>query len=96
VSDDTLELARRLARFKPSVRRSLGRSVNLDARIAGAEYRHRTLTELEELADDEDEELLVHLLRVRDALARQPDLDTSAGETGTTAVRDYRFGARSG
>lgn len=92
MSDEEFELARRLARFKLSVRRSLGVSVNLDALIADTDYRARTLTEIEELADDE--ELLVNLLLVREALSRKQVADTD--EAGTKAVRDYRFGARSG
>ncbi|OYW32356.1 MAG: hypothetical protein B7Z51_03435 [Methyloversatilis sp. 12-65-5] len=85
MSDEEVEPARRLARFKPSVRRTLGVSVNLD-------YRTRTLSEIEELTDDE--ELLVNPLRVRDLLSKTRD--SAEGEAGTKAVRDYRFGARSG
>jgi hypothetical protein len=92
VSDEEVELARRLARFKLSVRRTLGVSVNLDALLVDLDYRTRTLSEIEELTDDE--ELLVNLLLVRDLLSRKRD--SADDEAGTKAVRDYRFGARSG
>lgn len=92
MSDEEVELARRLARFKLSVRRTLGASVNLDALRLDLEYRTRILSEIEELTDDE--ELLMNLLLVRDLLSKKPD--SAEGETGTKVVRDYRFGARSG
>jgi hypothetical protein len=92
VSDEQMELARRLARFKLGVRRTLDVSVNLDALQADADYRTRTLAEIEELTDDE--ELLVSLLVIRDMLTRRPDDTTD--DAGTKPGRDYRFGARSG
>ena len=87
-----MELARRLARFKLGVRRSLGESVNLDALRTDLDYRTRTLADIEERADDED--LLVSLLLVREMLDRRSDSDVTSD--GTKPVRDYRFGARSG
>lgn len=87
-----MELARRLARFKLGVRRSLGKSVNLDALRTDLDYRTRTLADIEERADDED--LLVSLLLVREMLDRRSDSDVTSD--GTKPGRDYRFGARSG
>lgn len=87
-----MELARRLARFKLGVRRSLGESVNLDALRTDLDYRTRTLADIEERADDED--LLVSLLLVREMLDRRSDSDVTS--EGTKPGRDYRFGARSG
>ncbi|MBC7205666.1 MAG: hypothetical protein H5U27_04035 [Methyloversatilis sp.] len=92
MSDDDMELARRLARFKLGVRRSLGESVNLDALRTDLDYRTRTLADIEERTDDED--LLVSLLLVREMLERRSDGETMTD--GTKAGRDYRFGARSG
>ncbi len=92
MSDDDMELARRLARFKLGVRRSLGESVNLDALRTDLDYRTRTLADIEERTDDED--LLVSLLLVREMLERRSDVDPVSD--GTKAGRDYRFGARSG
>lgn len=92
MSDEEVELARRLARFKLSVRRTLGVSVNLDALLVDLDYRTRILSEIEELTDDE--ELLVNLLLVRDLLSKKHD--STDDEAGTKPVRDYRFGARSG
>lgn len=87
-----MELARRLARFKLGVRRSLGESVNLDALRTDLGYRTRTLADIEERANDED--LLVSLLLVREMLDRRSDGDVTGD--GTKPGRDYRFGARSG
>lgn len=92
MSDDDMELARRLARFKLGVRRSLGESVNLDALRTDLDYRTRTLADIEERTDDED--LLVSLLLVREMLERRSDGETMTD--GTKPGRDYRFGARSG
>ncbi|EGK70103.1 MAG: hypothetical protein GY848_02920 [Methyloversatilis sp.] len=92
MSDDDMELARRLARFKLGVRRSLGESVNLDALRTDLDYRTRTLADIEERTDDED--LLVSLLLVRDMLERRSD--GAPADDGTKPGRDYRFGARSG
>ena len=87
-----MELARRLARFKLGVGRSLGESVNLDALRTDLDYRTRTLADIEERADDED--LLVSLLLVREMLDRRSD--SAVTGDGTKPGRDYRFGARSG
>lgn len=92
MSDDDMELARRLARFKLGVRRTLGESVNLDALRTDLDYRTRTLADIEERTDDE--ELLVSLLLVREMLDRHKDI-TELDES-TKPGRDYRFGARSG
>jgi len=92
MSDDDMELARRLARFKLGVRRSLGESVNLDALRTDLDYRTRTLADIEERTDDED--LLVSLLLVREMLERRSDVDPVID--GIKPGRDYRFGARSG
>lgn len=92
MSDDDMELARRLARFKLGVRRSLGESVNLDALRTDLDYRTRTLADIEERTDDED--LLVSLLLVREMLDRRSDI--TAADDSTRPGRDYRFGARSG
>jgi hypothetical protein len=87
-----MELARRLARFKLAVRRSLGESVNLDALRMDLDYRTRTLADIEERTRDED--LLVSLLLVREMLDRKGKDEVTADRT--KAGRDYRFGARSG
>jgi hypothetical protein len=87
-----MELARRLARFKLGVRRTLGESVNLDALRTDLDYRVRTLADIEERTDDE--ELLVSLLLVREMLERRRE--TTAPSEGMKPARDYRFGARSG
>ena len=92
MSDDDMELARRLARFKLGVRRSLGESVNLDALRTDLDYRTRTLADIEERTDDED--LLVSLLLVREMLERRRDV--TVPDDSTKPGRDYRFGARSG
>lgn len=87
-----MELARRLARFKLGVRRTLGESVNLDALRTDLDYRVRTLADIEERTDDE--ELLVSLLLVREMLERRRE--PTAPSEGMKPARDYRFGARSG
>ncbi|MBU0601992.1 MAG: hypothetical protein KKD25_06280 [Gammaproteobacteria bacterium] len=92
MSDEEMELAHRLARFKIGVRRTLGLSIRLDALQSDADYRTRTLADIEERIEDED--VLANLLLVRELLARQ--YAASTPDESTKAGRDYRFGARSG
>ncbi len=62
----TMELAQMLARFKLQVKRTLGESVDLERLSREPAYTRQRLSELEEMAEDED--LLIMVLRVRDML----------------------------
>ena len=97
--DDKLEKAQLLARFKLQVKRRLGESVDLERLTREADYARQRLAEIEEAALDE--ELLVMVLRLRDALlpvaadkaaapAPQPEATPVPRET-----RSYLMGARS-
>ena len=108
MSEQEIETVRLLARFKLQVRRNFDRAVDLKALSEDRAYAESVLSEIEDLA--EDEELLVMVLRLRERLLAPPPepaqapvapapLAPAAATPSATAARlarDYRFGARGG
>jgi len=91
MSENEIEMATLLARFKLKVRRDLGLSVDLSAMSADKAYAEKSLKEVEELAEDED--LLVMVIRLRHLLGQG---GAKAGDSqAQNGGRSYQFGARS-
>lgn len=97
--DKTLETAQLLARFKLLVKRSLSESVDLERLTREPIYARRRLAEIENAAEDEN--LLIMVLRVRDAVLPAPiaPLQPTAqaepeAERKTRETRSYVMGAR--
>ena len=92
MSQNEIELATLLARFKLKVRRDLGHSIDLNALASDRNYADKALKEVEELAEDED--LLVMVIRLRHLLIQTAaEAEPAGGKAG--ASRNYQFGARS-
>jgi len=89
--DKQLETTQLLARFKLQVKRKLGQSVDLELLTRDPAYARQRLSELEELA--EDEELLIMVLRMRDLLKPTPPV-ASENPAKTPETRSYLHGAR--
>lgn len=89
------ELVRLLASFKLTVKKSLQKSVDLEALAKDAAYAKKCLAEVEEAA--ESEELLVLVLKLRELLVfNGPELAPAAAtEEASKETRNYKFGARS-
>lgn len=107
MNTDAFDRARLLARFKLAVRRQLDQSVDLDRLVNDPAYARARLAEIEDAALDE--ELLVMLLTVREAvLPRAPIAPAPAATPPAPPVapaippaiqpglREYKFGARGG
>lgn len=95
MSHQELETAKLLARFKLKVRRTLDRSVDLDALGRDPAYAIQTLKEIEDLAEDED--LLVMVIQLRSLLGPRSGEASSVSTPAPAAsgeTRNYRFGAR--
>lgn len=97
--DKTLETAQLLARFKLQVKRSLGESVDLERLTREPVYARRRLAEIENAAEDEN--LLIMVLRVRDAVLPAPAVPVQPiaqaepePERKTRETRSYVMGAR--
>lgn len=99
--DKTMELAQTLARFKLQVKRTLGESVDLERLSRDTAYARQRLSELEEMA--EDEELLIMVLRVRElvvpaepfvAPANVPPQAAAQSAAPQKETRNYLMGAR--
>ncbi|BBE52134.1 hypothetical protein OYT1_ch2622 [Ferriphaselus amnicola] len=93
---DELELMQLMARFKLHVRRQLNQLVDLDLLKTDSAYARTRLSEIENLADDE--ELLMMVLRLRSILlpvAPPPKPQAVEEPPKVESGRSYKFGARS-
>lgn len=93
---EELELMQLMARFKLQVRRQLNQLVDLDLLKTDSTYARTRLSEIENLADDE--ELLMMVLRLRSILlpAAPPPKPKQVEEPAQADTgRSYKFGARS-
>jgi hypothetical protein len=99
--DKTMELAQMLARFKLQVKRTLGETVDLERLSREPAYTRQRLSELEEMAEDED--LLIMVLRMRDMLLPADIAQVVATPAAVVAApaaapqketRNYLMGAR--
>ncbi|WP_035383311.1 hypothetical protein [Ferriphaselus sp. R-1] len=93
---EELELMQLMARFKLQVRRQLNQLVDLDLLKTDSAYARTRLSEIENLADDE--ELLMMVLRLRGILlpvAPPPQVKAVEEPPQTETGRSYKFGARS-
>lgn len=101
--NEQLQLAQLLARFKLQVKRSLNESVDLEKLSRDPDYARQRLAQVEEAASEE--ELLVMVLRLRDALLPPPVVVEAVAEPVAAPVapaapvvretRNYLMGARS-
>lgn len=96
--DKTMELAQMLARFKLQVKRTLGETVDLERLSREPAYTRQRLSELEEMAEDED--LLIMILRLRDLLLPADIVPVMAAPVAAAPAapqketRNYLMGAR--
>lgn len=93
---EELELMQLMARFKLQVRRQLNQLVDLDRLKTDSVYARTRLSEIENLADEE--ELLMMVLRLRSILlpvAPPPQLKEVEPPPQAETGRSYKFGARS-
>ena len=99
-TDKPMEMAQLLARFKLQVKRMLGETVDLERLMREPSYARQRLAEIEEAATEED--LLVMVLRIRDAvLPGKPQVEEALVMTTTIETpqkvketRSYLMGAR--
>lgn len=90
--NEELELMQLMARFKLQVRRQLDQLVDLDRIKSDSAYARTKLSEIENLADDE--ELLMMVLRLRNLLLSAAPVDAKTAPPDNHG-RSYKFGARS-
>lgn len=92
---EELELMQLMARFKLQVRRQLNQMVDLDLLKIDSAYARTRLSEIENLADDE--ELLMMVLRLRSSLlsVAPPPAPNVIDEPLADTGHRYKFGARS-
>jgi len=94
------EFIRLLARLKLSVRRQLGRNIDLALLQKDVQQALEVLQEIEDIA--EDEELITLTLHLRAKMMQKASkdepkkIDASSVEKSSSDLRSYRFGARGG
>ena len=87
------ELVRMLASFKLTVKKTLQKSVDLEALAKDVAYAKKCLAEVEDAA--ESVELLVLVMKLRELLVFNAPEPAPAAEDASKETRDYKFGARS-